>query len=637
MINKDNFKELLECLGFTETKGIYSKSFKEIDATLKVDFNQKKLIYPEDKGFTVNRSDICNFKPNENLVVFECVHRLFEKGYKPEHIELEPTWKVGHGASGGRADILVKDNNKKPLLIIECKTYGKEFEKAWKDTLIDGGQLFSYAQQIPDTDFLCLYTSSFDDEKKITPVSHIISHKDNTKILEDDKSLKSFEKAKNVKDRFAIWKETYQLEFTTKGIFEKNIQPYHIGKDKYTLDDLLPIDARNKEGKYHEFRTILRKHNVSGRENAFDVLVNLFLCKIVDETHNKQDLKFYWKGIAYDNYFDLIDRLQELYKIGMHKFLDQDIVYISNKEIDEAFWTVKQKENATKRQIKDYFRKLKFFTNNDFGFIDVHNETLFNQNAKVLLEVVKMWQDLQLKTEDHNQFLGDMFEFFLDNGIKQSEGQFFTPMPACKFILMSLPLEKIIESHSDQPKAVDYSCGAGHFLTELAGQITPFIEKYKQENAATFYKEIYGIEKEYRLSKVAKLSSFMYGHEGIQILANDALDLHEKINESSFDILVANPPFAVDGFLETIPEEEREKYELTETISNISKNDNIECFFIERAKMLVASSGVAGIIIPASILSNWDTTHTKTREIILQYFEIVSLVELGRNTFSVFV
>jgi len=44
-------------------------------------------------------------------------------------------------------------------------------------------------------------------------------------------------------------------------------------------------NAKDKEKKYHVFRTILRKHNVSGRENAFDILVNLFLCKIVDETH----------------------------------------------------------------------------------------------------------------------------------------------------------------------------------------------------------------------------------------------------------------------------------------------------------------------------------------------------------------
>ena len=52
-----------------------------------------------------------------------------------------------------------------------------------------------------------------------------------------------------------------------------------------------------------------------------------------------------------------------------------------------------------------------------------------------------MLQDIRLQSENQNQFLGDMFEGFLDNGVKQSEGQFFTPMPIVKFILNSLPLE----------------------------------------------------------------------------------------------------------------------------------------------------------------------------------------------------
>ncbi len=54
---------------------------------------------------------------------------------------------MGHGASGGRADILVKVNLGEPLLIIECKTKGREFNKAWQDTLRDGGQLFTYTRK----------------------------------------------------------------------------------------------------------------------------------------------------------------------------------------------------------------------------------------------------------------------------------------------------------------------------------------------------------------------------------------------------------------------------------------------------------------------------------------------------------
>ena len=61
----------------------------------------------------------------------------------------------------------------------------------------------------------------------------------------------------------------------------------------------------------------------------------------------------------------------------------------------------------------------------------------------MLLQIVQMLQDTKLQSETQNQFLGDMFEGFLDQGVKQSEGQFFTPMPIVKFILNSLPLESI--------------------------------------------------------------------------------------------------------------------------------------------------------------------------------------------------
>ncbi len=95
MITKDNFKDLLAKLGFSITRGTFTKKFKETDAYLKVDFKTEKLIYPEDKGFTINERQTCNFKQKENFVVFECVHRLFDQQYKPEHIEFEPKWKVG--------------------------------------------------------------------------------------------------------------------------------------------------------------------------------------------------------------------------------------------------------------------------------------------------------------------------------------------------------------------------------------------------------------------------------------------------------------------------------------------------------------------------------------------------------------
>ena len=484
MIASQNFRALALHLGFEadgqEVSDVLSKTYGSNGDTIRIDFTHERIDYPQAQGFKVNRADTCNFSSSENAVVLECVHRLLEKGYKPEHIELEPEWKLGHGGKSGRADILVRDQQGAALLIIECKTAGREFDKAWKDTLEDGAQLISYVEQEKATQFICLYASEFDEKTaQVKTSQRIISVKDNPQILQDQPKAQSFKEATNAKERFKAWKDTYRQEFTEVGIFEGNIHPYQIGKSKYTLsDDTVALNASDIKGKYHHFRTILRKHNVSRRENAFEVLVNLFVCKIVDEMENPDDLMFYWKGIAYDNYYDLVDRLQALYKTGMQRFLNQDIVYVSSADIDKAFWPFKKKRSAVKDEIKRLFRELKFFKGMDFEFIKVFNQTYFDRNAKILIEIIQMWQGYRLTGSSQNQFLGDMFEYFLDNGIKQSEGQFFTPVPICKFIVSSLPLEQLIVQSSEPLKAIDYACGSGHFLTEYAAQLTALLQAH---------------------------------------------------------------------------------------------------------------------------------------------------------------
>ena len=631
MITKTNFKDVLKTLGFTVEDNTFQKSIGETD--LKVDFGKQRLIYPEGKGLKVNERQTCNFSQNENFVVFECVHRLLEKGYKPEHLELEPKWRVGHGASGGRADILVKDHENNPLVLIECKTAGEEFERAWRKTLQNGDQLFSYAQQIQQTQYLCLYASDFEDNK-IRTDQRIIANRDNEKIVAQNETLRRFSEATDVEDRYAVWRDTYELECTESGIFEENIQTYQIGKSKYTLEaDTEPIDATDakKDGKFHKFRTILRKHNIARREQAFEVLVNLFLCKLVDEEDNKTDLQFSWKGIAYDNYFDYIDRLQNLYRTGMDKFLGKNISYVSNEQIDKAFWALESDPDAIKKQIQDYFRELKFFTNSAFSLQDTHNEELFKRNAKVLLEIVQMWQGIRLKTDAQNPFLGEMFELFLDDGVKQSEGQFFTPLPICKFIVGSLPLKQKIEEKAEPLKAIDYACGSGHFLNEYAYQIKPLVEKQERDR---YYSHITGIEKEDRLAKVAKVAAYMHGQEQIKILDTDALTPHTEIQRESYDVLVANPPFAVKEFLHTLSKKTKKEYQLIQATGEDSDTNTIQCFFLERIHHLMAPDGVVGVIVPSSILSNADAVHIQTREILLQYFDLVCIAELGSGTFG---
>lgn len=640
---KKQIIELLNLLGFCQDGNVYTKKYDTALHPLQVDV-EKERIYYENSGITVNRSTTSNFSEDENLVVLECVDRLLSKGYHANHIELEPHWKLGHGTKGGYADIWVRtytdnafdgnDDDKNSLLIIECKTSGAKFNEAWNDTLDDGAQLFSYFQQEPATKFLCLYTSDIVDGK-VLPEYKLINVQDNQDLLESDKNAQSYQN-KNDKQRYRVWRDTYSCEYATRGLFEDDIRPYEIGKNKYTVADLVEVNNEEIQKKYHEFALILRQHNVSGRENAFDKLVNLFLAKVVDETNNPENLHFYWKGTAYDDDFQLQDRLQRLYRDGMMRFLNEEVTYIENSQIDLAFRRFKNDPDATKKTIMEYFRALKFFSDNDFSFISVHNEKLFRQNAVVLRKMVKMLQDIRLKTDqvNQNQFLGDLFEGFLNRGIKQSEGQFFTPMPIVRFLVSSLPLEHIVRDNEDIPWAIDYACGAGHFLTEYAVRIKEFVEKYRKDiPLKEYYSRITGIEKEYRLSKVSKVSAFMYGQDDIKIVYADALVKHADVKDGQYEVLVANPPYSVSGFLDTLTEEQRKCYTLYNDDLNTDKCNAIEAFFIERAAQLMKSGGVAGIILPVSVL-NRNGIHAHAREIILKCFDIVALAEFGSGTFG---
>lgn len=646
MITKDNLRNLLTCLGFQQSENIQDEMilhFDNTNCTIAVNFSNEKIIYPE--GIEADRDTTKNFSTNENFVVLECVVGLIAQGYRAENIVLEPKTPGGREDTHFYCDILIRDNDKRPYMLIECKTMDSkeddEFNKAWRKTLQDGGQLFNYYNTYRQAQYLVLYASDFVDGKPRCNY-RLITMTDNKEYLESNPQLLSFEKVSadngTRDDFFKVWSETYGKDYATNGAFEVDEVPaFGVTKKKLSIDDLVVVDGQDIQRKYHQFAQTLRQYNVASHENAFDKLVNLFLVKVVDEVRNPKDLQFLWKGAAYDDYYSFQDRLQKLYQIGMKDYLGEDVTYIDNASIENAFRMQKNDPDAIKDTILEYFRQLKFYSNSDFGFLDVHNKQLFVQNAVILKAMVEMLQDMRLKTEQQNQFLGDLFEGFLDQGVKQNEGQFFTPTPITRFMVSSLPLEQIIRYNTDIPKAVDYACGAGHFLNEYASQIKPFVEQYKGvQSLPDYYKQIYGIEKEYRLSKVSKVSSFMYGQDGIHIVYGDALVHHDAIKDGDFKVLIANPPYSVTGFLATLSKEQRDAYVLSADVDSkqLETNNSIETFFIERAKQLLAPEGVAAIILPSSILSNSSNIYVKTREILLQYFDFVAIAEFGSGTFG---
>ncbi|EEA6389415.1 restriction endonuclease subunit S [Campylobacter jejuni] len=636
MITKDNLKQVLENLGFKNKNENYVKTINNY--TLLIDYKNQSINYP--KEIKIHDKTTSNFSHPENFVVFECVHKLLEKGYKAEHLELEPKWNLGRDKKGGKADILVKDNENNPYLIIECKTTdskNSEFIKEWNRMQEDGGQLFSYFQQEKGVKYLCLYTSDFSD--KLEYKNYIIQAYDNEEYLKEKELQNSYKKSNNNIELFKTWKESYELQYFKQGIFEANVNAYKILEITPTFDNLKEL---KEEGKYHEFAKILRKHNISGKENAFDKLVNIFLCKIYDETFNKNNLKFGYFGVMADTYANMQDRLMWLYKEAMKEFLGEKITFVSNEDIEKDFKQLKIK--TLKEVMQNYIKELKFYSNNDFAFLEVHNKELFLKNALVLKEIVELFANYKLTQNSTNQFLGNLFELFLQKGMKQDEGQFFTPIQICEFIMYSLPLQEMLNKNSKALRVIDYACGAGHFLNTYANELKRYLT---EDELKEHYKNIYGIEKEYRLSKVSKVSSAMYGQNEINILYADALASFElantnnlegekakpQIESNSFDLLIANPPYSVKGFLETLSDKSKNTYKLFNDDINIETNNSIECFFCERANQILNDNAKAAIILPSSIL-NKDSIYKNTREILFQNFDFIAIVELGNQTFG---
>ena len=651
MITTENFKHLLINLGFERRSGMdeYVKIIGVNKAALKVNFDNHKIVYPEAAGLTVNERQTCNFSSPENFVVFECVHRLLAKGYDPKHIELEPRWQLGRGASGGRADILVKDRQDKALLLIECKTWDDEFKKERKRMLAGGGQLFSYLQQERSAKYLCLYASNFDNGE--AKHSNAI-----VRVTGGEPAAKNpYDEAKNARELFLVWKEKFNCYFHYNGIFEEDVNAYEIELKPLKGKDLLPLDEAS--GVFGVFMEILRHNNISDNANAFNRVLSLFLCKIVDENKGDNEVLDFQVKEGEDNAEKVQDRLQNLYHKGMKRYLGQETIYF--KDDDIAAIIKKYPRQTPIEKLEDMFRQIKYYTNNEFAFKEVHNKELFEQNARVLHEVIKMLQNYRFRYNSKQQMLGDFFELLLNHGVKQSEGQFFTPVPLVRFIVRAVALDAVIDEKLRNknpqflPRVLDYACGAGHFLTESIDEIQRHIAKlspqdYKgakdkevQRNIKRYRESvewaqecIYGVEKDYRLARTTQIACFLNGDGDANVIYGDGLEdhaqLHPRNKRAKFDIVIANPPYSVRQFKKYLTLK-NSRYKLFDSLSDGAKE--IETLFLERAAQALRYGGRAGIIFPSSILSSGGI-YEKARELLLEAFELVSIVELEANTFA---
>ena len=590
-------------------------------------------------------------KPENHSVVMLLIN-ILERGYAFNSITLEKKWQTGHDPIW--LDVMLKSPSTEDIYMIEVKKYDEYKKYADADNETKVKQLCSYAMQEQSTKIASFYSYDFDSGQ------HCFSNIFCAELRQV---------ALNTDDFYDRWHKI----FDHSDYISLN-HPFNIQKYVLKYKDLKEIEDKDTKILFYQFLTILRLNSISDKPTAFMKMINLFLAKLSDEfiqdddfeSYDENGNRFNHNGLRFQYIDDespesFLKRLNELYKIGMKKYLNKDVIDYTDAELKPLI------SGGQESDLMKVFDNLRLKKNNSFSFIEVYDETTFLENFIVVKEIVKLLQNFKFKYDTKHQFLGDFFEDLLNTSLKQEEGQFFTPYPLVDFMVNALDIEERISQNLQKrnldfvPKVIDYACGAGHFLISSMRAIQDVLVKIKpittdqvkrietyRTNPYSWANEshVVGIEKDYRLAKTTKIATFLNGDGEAQIIAGDGINrfdsndynnsiLSTKSNKLElFDYVISNPPYSVEGFMQNFRRNRINENSNTFTllVDGINTKDaRIEVFFVERAEQLLKEGGIAAIILPQSILSG--DKYNALRTFIKKHFRIMTMLLTADITF----
>ncbi len=655
---KDKKINILKQIGFVPVNGeedLYKNEIQyqgKIVNTITVDFNKVKSGEIDwGQARSIGRKSSSRLTKMEFFVQLYWFIYLIQSGYPAQNISIEE--KVQLGRKMGYIDLVVFDKNNKPFLVLDAKTSGEEYDKNCKLLSKSEGQIASYFAYSNNLKFVGVITTQF-SSKFINPSSFIVS----TKQWKEVGSVEEYHNngsSTSLDNAFSI--SPHLTPYSSKNILLKP-------------QDLIDLTESSSSKMFHDFLTILRKHGISDKTNAFNKVLNLFIAKIVDEfnTPDNEYLKF--QVHSDEPLEELNSRIESLYAQGLRNFIKINID--TDMDLRNIKKLIQSSDMENSKELWNAIEHLQSKTNANFQFKDVYDDQTYQDNLQILKELVSLIAPYKLKYAKKQQFLGDFFENILSNGFKQESGQYFTPIPLATFIVNSLPLRQKLKSilqdtstynSSRQllPRMIDFACGSGHFLTEYMNQMQLIIKNMDQSSLSKLNKQhfeqfindpfewakdyVYGLDIDYRLVKTSKVSSFLNGDGDAIIRRANGLDsftskdfagiLHLDTyskNNQKFDVLIANPPYHVDEFKSELPHLKQD-FSLAHYVTDSSSE--IEALFIERASQLLKPNGYMAIVLPSSILNTQSKIYVAARKLLFKKFKIVGIMtNPNKATFS---
>lgn len=251
---------------------------------------------------------------------------------------------------------------------------------------------------------------------------------------------------------------------------------------------------------------------------------------------------------------------------------------------------------------RDTFRELKVklgdvFKNEDEIQLDPLSLKYFNNEIS----------QIDLLNANRDPF-GDLYEVFIGTGVREEEGQFFTPKNGIDLLI------SIVNPKSNE-KIIDPACGAGGFLTS----VLQFINKNSliTENLKG---NLVGIDKDNYLANLAKIHialytlSSGYTHCGDSLAWKGVNDSNLDVSNEGYDVVLTNPPFGKK--IISTNKEIQKTYELGYIwkldkitkryikTTKLQKSVPPQVLFVEKCIKLLKDNGRLGIVLPESLLTS---------------------------------
>ena len=565
-------------------------------------------------------------KKNEEYFKWQFVTSIINSGLYPiEHIGTEVYFPKGNKSSAPiKLDVAIFNNKdwfidykkyhekndlnsleklrKKLVFVIEIKKEdSKDIESVWTK------QLKPYLKE-SERDF-CL-GAIYDTERLY------IFSKNKDKYLRFSQEYNLKGDSSTSKDLSLNLPDPYINLISLKEI-ENRSEVKKLDRSKRKINDLDLISGIQSIQINDSMSSILRTMDKQGLVNqrGFEILIQIISLKIFDEKRNENNS---------NSSLDFHISEDELREINLS---------------DELFLTfVDRFKSLMSDALSSYPQILK---NPSLDLANLNH-------VKVLIEVVKQFQDYSFVLSHKSDLYQLVFYKFATPFAKDQNAQFITPLRLIEFLV------SLVNPRGNET-VIDPTVGIADFLSV---SFVNSISKLSDKN-------IYGIDVDDQMVMLATLNMLLNGDGNAKILSKkgmgsleskfssegDLIDLIPNVNKDGnwdtrtdgkklkkFDVVLTNPPFGEDRAFS--PKDTREKeivecYELWNKYQGSGKKINkvdLGVLFLENAVRILKTNGRMGIVLSNSLASI--DAHRKLREWIFEKLRVVATFDLPPSTFA---